>query len=37
VSYIEGRTNAEGIGDYSAEEDIWAYKGQGNTGLEESA
>jgi len=30
VAHIEGGTWAEGTGEYGAEEDIWAYKGQGD-------
>jgi hypothetical protein len=31
---IEGGTQAEGVGEQSAEEDIWAYAGLGDRGVE---
>jgi hypothetical protein len=34
VSHTEGRTQAEGVQELDAEEDIWASEGQGKKGVE---
>ena len=34
--HIEGETQAEGVSVLGAEEDIWAYEGHGNWGVEKT-
>jgi len=37
VADIEGGKEAEGVGEYGVEENIWTEEGQGNGGMEEIA
>jgi len=37
VADIEGGTQAEGVGEYGVEENIWAFEGRGNRRIEETA
>ena len=36
VAYIEGETQAEGVWKYGVDENIWAYEGRGDRGVEKT-